>query len=209
MFVYLAQTENSPIRYLLPSDSTVSTPLERRCLLVSFHSEARTRLGAEAFSSPKPKHQRARLEREERRGGGQHWMEPSPAAGELGAMLRAAADFASYPGNAPFPTSPRIWADEVNCSPQVVFAGAGLCLSPIVRTGWITLVLSSPRWKPSSGSWPCLGAGAVLLRHSVDSRVGSAVGWKIFFFACSALAGKFPVVLPPVSSINMSRQAQI
>ncbi|AQK88328.1 ARM repeat superfamily protein [Zea mays] len=62
-------------------------------------------------------------------------MEPSPAAGELGAMLRAAADFASYPGNAPFPTSRRIWADEVNCSPQVVFAGAGLCLSPIVRTG--------------------------------------------------------------------------
>lgn len=176
-------------------------------LLVSFrrtHSARRR-----GFSSPKPKHQRARLEREERRGGGQHWMEPSPAAGELGAMLRAAADFASYPGNAPFPISPRIWADEVNCSAQVVFAGAGLCLSPIVRTGWITLVLSSPRWIPSSGSWPCLGAGAVLLRHSVDSRVGSAVGWKIFFFACSALAGKFPVVLPPVSSINMSRQAQI
>jgi hypothetical protein len=53
-------------------------------------------------------------------------MEPSPAAEELGAMLRVAADFASYPGNAPFPSSPRIWADEVIA--QVVSASAGVML---------------------------------------------------------------------------------
>ncbi|OEL17147.1 hypothetical protein BAE44_0021835 [Dichanthelium oligosanthes] len=40
-------------------------------------------------------------------------MEPSPAPGELGAMLQAAGDFASYPGNAPFLTSLRIWAELV------------------------------------------------------------------------------------------------
>jgi cis-zeatin O-glucosyltransferase len=37
-------------------------------------------------------------EGEEKRGGGLHRMEPSPATGELGAMLRTAADFASGGG---------------------------------------------------------------------------------------------------------------
>ncbi|RLN30345.1 uncharacterized protein C2845_PM05G30140 [Panicum miliaceum] len=71
-------------------------------------------------------------------------MEPSPAPGELGAMLQAAGDFASYPGNASFLIPLRIWAELVARVWGAAVLGCsvweeGFCLSLIVRTDRVTL----------------------------------------------------------------------
>ena len=66
-------------------------------------------------------------------------MEPSPAPGELGAMLQAAGDFASYPGNASSLTPLGIWAELAARVWGAAVLGCsvweeGFCLSLVVIT---------------------------------------------------------------------------